>query len=131
MVFRHASQETKFLARKEWNIMKFKTTKKEIMDNYSSIIKTGYCSIQYLLRYVEPSAYTCGSDGWNADIYLIKNVAIVTGYKPFGNIVPGYEVNKHYDDLAIAIVNERITWQEQKEQLNMLIDDYIKAACNR
>lgn len=66
--------------------MKHKTTEKAIEQNYYKIIKVGYCNLQYLLQYEEPVAYTSGVYGWNADVYDFGNIAIVTGYRPFGNI---------------------------------------------
>ena len=63
--------------------MKLKTTKKDVMDSYNDIISIGYCDAQFLLRGVDPIAYTVGTYGWNADIYNVNGVAIVTGYRPF------------------------------------------------
>lgn len=80
--------------------MKFKTTKKEIMANYGSIIKVDYCNLQNLLKYESPIAYTAGVYGWNADIYDFGGIAICTGYRPFGNIHPNWEVMDKYEKEA-------------------------------
>lgn len=80
--------------------MKFKTTKKAIMANYGNIIKVGYCDLQNLLKYESPVAYTSGIYGWNADIYDFGGVAIVTGYRPFGNIRPNWEIMDKYEKEA-------------------------------
>lgn len=64
--------------------MKAQVTKKFIRSNYRCIA-IGYCNAYYLLRGLYPAYYTAGVYGWNADIYTINtNVAIVTGYRPFG-----------------------------------------------
>lgn len=82
--------------------MKYKTTKKAILSNYPNVIKVGYCSLQTLLKFESPVAYTCSrAYGWQADIYEITfDTVIVTGYAPFGNIVPDYEVIKEYEEKA-------------------------------
>lgn len=102
--------------------MKFKTTKKEIMNGYYKVIKVGYCSLQHLLNYENEIAYTTRVEGWGADIYQFGSVAIVTGYAPFGNVVPSYEINKKYDDMAITIMNNS---RGYKDQLSELIKQYI------
>lgn len=83
--------------------MKVKVTEKQIKENYYKIISIGYCDAQYLLKDIDPRYYTCGIYGWKADIYHIENnLAIVTGYAPFGNI-KDYELTKKYNDKARKI----------------------------
>lgn len=106
--------------------MKFKTTKKAIKDNYSTIISVGYCSLQHLLNCQEAAAYTVRAEGWGADIYTFGGVAIVTGYAPFGNIRPNYELTKKYDDEAAAFCYDyTISYEERKEKLYVLIKKFI------
>ncbi len=108
--------------------MKYKTTQKAIRNNYNTIISLSYCAAQNLLNFENPTAYTCGVYGWNADIYdLGEGVAIVTGYRPFGNVKPNYDKVKEYEDRAEKIrYNNSLTWQEQKEQLKQLITEFVK-----
>ena len=82
--------------------MKYATTKKVILSNYPNVIKVGYCSLQTLLKFHSPSAYTASKTyGWRADVYEITpDTVIVTGYAPFGNIVPDYETIKKYEKKA-------------------------------
>lgn len=82
--------------------MKYATTKKAILSNYPNVIKVGYCSLQTLLKFRSPSAYTASKTyGWRADVYEITpDTVIVTGYAPFGNIVPDYEIIKKYEEKA-------------------------------
>lgn len=106
--------------------MKFKTTKKAIMANYSTIICVGYCSLQHLLNCEEAAAYTVRAEGWGCDIYTFGGVAISTGYAPFGNIRPKYEIIKKYDDLASIICHDHtIDWTIRKRDLRELIDKFI------
>lgn len=110
--------------------MKYKTTQKAIRNGYHTIIKIGYCAAQNLLNLENPIAYTSGANGWNADIYdLGGGVAIVTGYNPFGNVVPSYDKIKEYEDKAEKIRYEYSLpwkWQEQGEQLKQLINEFVK-----
>ena len=72
--------------------MKHRTTRTKMYENYGKdrIVCLGYCSIQRIESYLNPTAYTCGVYGWNADIYEPEgyNFAICTGYRPFGTSHP-------------------------------------------
>ena len=84
--------------------MKFKTTQKAIKANYNTIIRVPYCGLQNLLICESPIAYTVCREGWAADIYDMGNgIAIVTGYAPFGNVCPSYELRKRYEKQAEQI----------------------------
>lgn len=61
--------------------MKFKTTRRDVVNGSSNIIRAGYCSLQTLLSNHEPVAYTCGVYGWNFDVYDVYGVTICTGYR--------------------------------------------------
>lgn len=65
--------------------MKFKTTTKDIRNNYNRIIAIPYCAAQYLLRGRYPIAYNSGTYGWNYDVYdvsdIIQGAIICTGYR--------------------------------------------------
>lgn len=119
--------------------MKYKTTKKEVKSNYRSIIRLGAVELYYLLKFTEPVAYTSGVYGWNADIYDLGNVAIVTGYRSFGNITPDYEIVEKYNKLGREIYEEEHNpskdWNEEREEqekrLNQLINQFIKEVTNQ
>ena len=112
--------------------MKFRVTQKEIKANFSKIICAPYCSLQNLLCYESPFAYTARREGWAADIYdMDGGVAIVTGYAPFGNIRPAYELRERYETQAAAIrYNYQLSWAEQSEKLRELAKEFIKEAAN-
>lgn len=105
--------------------MKFKTTKKAIKENYGLIIEVGYCDLQYLLGFKTPIAYTCGVYGLNADIYDIDGVAIVTGYRSFGDIKPRYEIIEKYNRKAEKLRYKEISMEEMKRQTNELLNEFI------
>lgn len=112
--------------------MKFKTTQKAIRANYNKIICVPYCSLQTLLNYEIPVAYTVCREGWAADIYdMGGGVAIVTGYAPFGNIRPTYEQTKAVEEQAEKIrYDYSLSYEQQRESLKSLARDFIKGVCN-
>lgn len=108
--------------------MKFKTTQKAIKEGYRNIIKIGYCDLQYLLYHKNPVAYTSGGYGWNADIYDIGGgIAICTGYRPFGDIQPDYELIREYDKRAEAIAHG-LSYNPIKAEyeINKLLSEFIE-----
>lgn len=107
--------------------MKYKTTQRDVKARYVHVIAVGYCNLQNLLSHESETAYTVRREGWGADIYDFGNTAIVTGYAPFGNIRPAYEIQKKYDRAAEKIrCNYELSWTEQKEALQKLIHEFIE-----
>lgn len=106
---------------------KIKTTKKSIMENYNNIISVGYCDLAFLLYYKEPIFYTTGIYGWNADIYVLDNAVIVTGYRPFGDIHASYYGICHkYNEKARAIKEDyNMEYETKKKKLNKLLEKFI------
>ena len=110
--------------------MKFRTTQKAIRANYNKIICVPYCGLQNLLNYESPVAYTVRREGWAADVYdMGGGVAIVTGYAPFGNIRPSYELRERYETQAEKIRYE-YSYNRRREYLKKLARDFIKEACD-
>ena len=106
--------------------MKYKTTQTAIKEKFRYIIYTGYAELQSLLKHVEPIAYTAGVYGWNADIYTIDGVAIVTGYRPFGNIRADYDICEKYESEANQIIKSVYNYEERKTALDDLISKFIE-----
>ena len=106
--------------------MKFETAQKAIKANYGKIIKVGYCRLQFLLNCERPIAYTTGRYGWNADIYDIDGVAIVTGYNPFGNIYPDYDICQKYEKVAA----EALSRHKDKSFFDDLLKNFIEEVVN-
>lgn len=107
--------------------MKYKTTKKAVNAGYVNKICVGFCALQNLLSYEQETAYTTRTEGWGADIYEVTPAtAIITGYAPFGNIRPGYEVCKRYDQEAEQIRCDRsLSFEEQKDKLHWLLMQFV------
>lgn len=76
--------------------MKYKTTRKAIVNGCANIKCAGFCALQHLLRNHEPVAYTCGVYGWNFDVYKVYGVTICTGYRAMpGERLQGVEEYEH------------------------------------
>ena len=110
--------------------MKDRVTQKEIKANFDKIISVPYCSLQNLLYCESPVAFTARREGWAADIYdMGDGVAIVTGYAPFGNIRPAYELLKRYEKQAESIRNNSpLSWTVHREKLRQLAKEFIQEA---
>lgn len=108
--------------------MKMKMTKKKILETNQIVLQVGYCKLQNLLQLREPYAYTCGNDGWHADIYDYGTVAICTGSQPFGKKVP-YDLCKKWNNVAMEYLKESTkSYSEKKEYLDILIGEFIEEA---
>lgn len=107
--------------------MKFRTTRKAVKENFYKVISVGYCALQNLLTYETPIAYTCGVYGWNADIYAFGNVAIVTGYRPFGDDVD-YKLCKEYEKRAESLRDLGRPYAERKAEAEALVKEFIAKA---
>ena len=79
--------------------MKYQTTAKAVKEGYHQIIAVGYCELQSLLSYKNPTAYAKGYYGWNFDVYDINGRAIVTGYRnmPSKNSKASYDLIQEYE----------------------------------
>ena len=108
--------------------MKFKTTKKEMKNQYNKIVKIGYCNAQYLLQYVQPIAYNTRAEGWACDYYDINGVLISTGYAPIEskNTKSSYDIVTKYENQAREVVNSNIGYDKKVEKVNALLNDYIE-----
>ena len=93
-------------------------TMKQVKAMYNNVIELGYCEAYYLLKHRNRMGYTAGVYGWNADIYGFVNTAIVTGYRPFGNIKVNREIVKDYEQRAERIYKENCgSWEDLEELL--------------
>ena len=100
--------------------MKFKTTRKAVVNGSVNIIRAGYCSLQTLLSNHEPVAYTCGVYGWNFDVYEVYGVTICTGYRgmpgrsAYGAIIYEEQAQKAMSDLSKS-------WDERRGEVEELL----------
>lgn len=91
-----------------------KITKKAVMGAFRNVIAVGYCGADAMLTNYQHAFYTAGYYGWGANVYIIdRHTAIVTGYRPFGNVKPPAAVIEKYNKHA---------WDGDKNAL----EDFLK-----
>ena len=106
--------------------MKFKSTKKAVMNSNSHVICVGNGMLQYLLMLETPVAYTARAEGVASEIYLFNGDAISTGNAPFGNVKPSSEVIKKYEDEAKDIHETCVgTYELKCIMMKRLIKQFI------
>lgn len=84
----------------------------------------GYCELQNLLWFSNPWAYNSGVYGWNFDVYDAGDFTICTGYRS----MPGKRLDhcREYDDKARAILESNLNFDEKREKINALLDEFVK-----
>lgn len=104
--------------------MKYKTTRKAIVNGYSNIKCAGYCDLQALLRNHSPIAYTCGVYGWNFDVYYVYGIAICTGYRG----MPGTRLEhiREYEEKANTIWSweNKLPFEEKQKAVESLLQEF-------
>lgn len=109
--------------------MKFKTTAKEIRNDYGKKIAVSYCGMQHLLYNHAPVAYTCGVYGWNFDVYSVDGVTICTGYRGMIGKSVDYELLREYETAAEKIEYDyKIPYEERKERIEALLIEFLRKA---
>lgn len=105
--------------------MAIKMSSRQVTNTFPFTIQIGYCGLYYLLVYQRKVGYTCGTYGWNSDIYFIGDVAISTGYRPFGKKV-SYDLVNRYNEEARKIYDDRnIEFTRKVERLNAILKDFL------
>ena len=110
--------------------MKFRTTTKNIKENYSKIICVGYSEIPTLLKNHNAIAYTAGIYGWNYDIYDIDGVAICTGYRGMPGKI-SRNARKYEEQARRLIENYDFTdyhtdINKVNQMVEKILDEFIK-----
>ena len=106
--------------------MKFKTTRKAIVNGSVNVKCAGYCDLQYLLNNHQPIAYTCGVYGWNFDVYEVYGVTICTGYRN----MPGPRLDgiRDYELKAEKIMDYRnnASYEEKRAAIEELLKEFCE-----
>lgn len=104
--------------------MKFRTTEKAMKEGcYCQSVP--YCDLQNLLSVTDPIAYTCGVYGWYADIYTNGNLAIVTGYKPFGKKYISDEEIRYFEKESNDIdLHTNLNWKQRRKRKEALLNKF-------
>lgn len=104
--------------------MKYKTTRKAVVNGSVNVRSAGYCDLSYLLRNHSPIAYTCGVYGWNFDVFEVYGVTICTGYRN----MPGARLEgiREYEEKAAAIWSweNKTPFEEKQRQVEKLLQEF-------
>lgn len=106
--------------------MKYKTTRKAVVNGSVNVKCAGYCDLQNLLRNHEAVAYTTGVYGWNFDVFEVYGLTICTGYRN----MPGSRLEhiREYEEKAAAIWSweDRRPFTEKQESVEKLLQEFCK-----
>lgn len=106
--------------------MKFKTTRKAIVNGSVNVRYAGYCELSNLLNNHEPIAYTAGVYGWNFDVYDVYGVTICTGYRN----MPGERLEgvQEYEAKARAILSweDKRPFEKKQKDVEKLLKEFCK-----
>ena len=105
--------------------MKERTTRKNVMQSHDVIVKVGYCNLQFLLKHENEQFYTTRVEGWGANIYSFGSIAIVTGYAPFGNVSPSWDITNSYEKRAIAIDSSDMNYENKMIETKKLLNEFL------
>lgn len=94
-------------------------------------ISISYCGAWYLLRGLEPIAYTAGIYGWNEDIYYVgnnnhTNTFITTGYRPHGTKHVSYDILESYEEQAKIIYNSKEDYKTKIAMISALRAEFLE-----
>ena len=114
---------------------KIKVSTEALKEHYNNIIVAGYCDLQDLLSYEEPTYYNCGLYGWNFDGYIVDNdTIIITGYRNLNGNYRNYELTRKYNEFAKQIkqnyYHKAFSFEECKSKLQKLIKEYCEEMIN-
>lgn len=106
-------------------MIKFRITRKELLQNKNICRAIGYCDAQFLLQFHSPIAYNAGTYGWNFDVYFINGYYITTGYQ---QMVGERAKNvKEYESKAEKIYYDRnISYEEKQDQIEKLLIEFTR-----
>ena len=104
---------------------KLKTTRKPVIDaTASNYLKCcGYCDLNTLLRNHSPIAYTCGTYGWNFDVYDVYGLTICMGYRG----MPGKDLEQvaEYEKKANSIMADyKRPYEERTGEIESLLKEF-------
>lgn len=104
--------------------MSMRIYKKQVRAAYPIVAYCGYCDLQYTLYFTPKFAHTERAEGWGCDVYeLASDIALTTGYDPFGNRRLPLAFTKRYEEKAKQILAENNYSYIAKEKLEALINE--------
>lgn len=81
--------------------MNMRLYKKHVNAEYHIVAYCEYCALQSTLQSMQVIGHTERAEGWGCNIYqLAPDIALTTGYAPFGNLRLPRELTERYEQRA-------------------------------
>ena len=104
--------------------MSMRVYKKHVRAAYPIVAYCSYCNLQYTLYFTPKVGHTERAEGWGCDVYeLAYDIALTTGYAPFGNRRLQLAFTARYEEKAKQILAENNYSYTAKEKLEALINE--------
>lgn len=104
--------------------MSMRLYKKHVRAEYPIVAYCGYCDLQYTLYFAPKIGHTERAEGWGCNIYeLAPDIALTTGYDPFGNRRLPLAFTERYEEKAKQILRENNYSFIAKEELERLLTE--------
>lgn len=104
--------------------MSMRVYKKHVRAAYPIVAYCGYCALQYTLSFTFNFGHTERAEGWGCNVYEIApDIALTTGYDPFGNRRLSLAITERYEKKAKQILEENSCNYIAKKKLEMLLNE--------
>lgn len=104
--------------------MSMRLYKKHVRAEYPIVAYCSYCDLQHTLYFTPKIGHTERAEGWGCDIYeLAPDIALTTGYDPFGNRRLSLAITERYEKKAKQILEENSCNYTAKAKLEVLINE--------
>nr|DAI69015.1 MAG TPA: hypothetical protein [Bacteriophage sp.] len=104
--------------------MSMRVYKKHVRAAYPIVAYCGYCDLQYTLYFTPKFGHTERAEGWGCDVYgIAPDIALTTGYDPFGNRRLPLAFTERYEEKAKQILAENTYSYIAKGKLKALINE--------
>ena len=107
-----------------------KITKKEIMSRFKKIYSLRFETGYKISRFINPDYYTWGTYGWNCDVFIIGNLTLTYGDRPFGKEYPKekqQELLKKLDKLESRYDKGSIKFNTMMKKGREIINEFFLA----
>jgi len=105
--------------------MKYKTTRKALVNGGGNFKRAGYCDLSWLLNNHNPVAYTSGVYGWNFDVYEVYGLTITTGYRGMiGERLEGVEEYNKKARFLLSWENKDMSYEEKRAAVEELLKEF-------
>lgn len=104
--------------------MSMRVYKKHVRAAYPIVAYCGYCDLQYTLYFTRKFGHTERAEGWGCNVYVIApDIALTTGYDPFGNRRLPLAFTERYEEKAKQILAENSYSDTAEEELEALLNE--------